>query len=484
MSDWTLWTYIAPPTFITFVVYITAMLAIGFWAYRMTSNLSDYVLGGRKLGSTVTALSASASDMSGWLLLGLPGAVYAAGANQIWLPLGLVIGAYLNWLLVSSRLRDYTYEFGDSITLPDYFENRFKDKSRLLRLFSALVILVFFTFYVSSGLVAGAILFKNSFGFSYETALYVSVFVIVLYTFLGGFIAVSWTDCIQGILMLLALLVVPYVAIQEIGGWDVMIAKAQDFNSGVLDMHHDLTTMGIVSLMAWGLGFFGQPHILARFMAIKTPEELPKARRIAMSWMILVLVGAMLTGFAGFVYYSETPLQNSETVFIHLSQVLFNPWVAGIMLAAILSAIMSTIDSQLIVCSSAITEDFYKAFFRRFASDKELVLVGRVAVLMIAAIATWVALDPKSNVLNLVGYAWAGFGAAFGPVILLSLFWKRMTRNGALAGMVVGTLAVIIWKELDSHEIFKLYEIVPGFIFNVVTIVVVSLMGEKPEHIA
>ncbi|HEX9779102.1 MAG TPA: sodium/proline symporter PutP [Geopsychrobacteraceae bacterium] len=464
---------------LTFVVYLLGMLGIGLFAYLRTKDLSDYVLGGRQLGGAVAALSAGASDMSGWLLLGLPGAMYAAGMNQVWIATGLAIGAYLNWQFVAKRLRHYTEIAQDSITIPDYLENRFGDSSRLLRVISALVILVFFTIYTSSGMVGGAILFEKTFGLDYQVALWVGAVVIVSYTFLGGFLAVSWTDFFQGILMFLALIVVPLVTLRQLGSLDTAVFAAASQDPKMLDVFADMSLLGIVSLMAWGLGYFGQPHILARFMAVKSVAEIPKARLIGISWMVFALFGSMFTGFAGIAYFAKAPLENPETVFMTLTQVLFNPWVAGILLAAILSAIMSTIDSQLLVCSSTIAEDFYKALLRKNAGDKELVFVSRLAVVSIALLAIFFASNPESSVLSLVAYAWAGFGAAFGPVVILSLFWKRMTRNGALAGMVVGALSVIVWKQL-SGGLFDVYEILPGFIFCTLACIGISLLGRPP----
>lgn len=470
------------PTLTTFVIYLVAMMSIGVIFYRLTHNLSDYILGGRRLGGAVAALSAGASDMSGWLLLGLPGALYATGLASAWIAIGLTIGAYLNWQFVARRLRTYTEAAEDSITLPDFLEARFEDKSRVLRVISALVILVFFTIYTSSGLVAGATLFESSFDLDYRLALFIGVLVIMSYTFLGGFMAVSWTDFFQGCLMLVALLVVPVVVIRHLGGWGETVALAAAKESASIDIFTGMTGLGIASLMAWGLGYFGQPHILARFMAVKTAAEVPKARLIGMSWMVLGLYGSIFTGFAGIGYFADAPLANRETVFIELTQVLFNPWVSGILLAAILSAIMSTVDSQLLVCSSALAEDFYKSLFRNDASQKELVWIGRASVIGVALVATWIALDPQSLVLDLVAYAWAGFGAAFGPVIILSLFWRRMTRNGALAGILVGAATVIVWRNLtaDHAPIFEVYEILPGFVLGALATVVVSLLGTAP----
>ncbi|MCM3163659.1 sodium/proline symporter PutP [Metabacillus litoralis] len=469
---------------VTFIIYLVGMLGIGIAAYRMTSDLSDYVLGGRRLGPGVAALSAGASDMSSWLLLGLPGAVYASGGmNQIWIAVGLAIGAYLNWQFVAKRLRSYTEVANDSITIPDFFENRFKDGSKLLRVISALVILLFFTFYTSSGMVGGAKLFEASFGLSYTQALWIGAIVIISYTFLGGFLAVSWTDFIQGILMFLALIIVPIVAVNKLGGWGETVNSVGEIDPIYLDAFSGMSALAIISLLAWGLGYFGQPHILTRFMALRSKKDVPKARMIGTVWMVFALFGAIFTGFAGIAYFADAPIADGEQVFIMFTQVLFDPWVSGILLAAILAAIMSTIDSQLLVSSSAVAEDFYKAILRKEASEKELVWVGRISVAAIALIAILLASNPDSSVLDLVSYAWAGFGAAFGPVIILSLFWKRMNRWGALAGMIVGAVTVVVWKQLTTSGAipFSLYEIVPGFILAWIAVLIVSLATGAPS---
>lgn len=483
-------------TIMTFIVYLVGMLVIGLLAYRLTSNLSDYVLGGRRLGGGVAALSAGASDMSSWLLLGLPGAMYLGGMGEIWIAVGLAIGAYLNWQFLAARLRMYTEIANDSITLPDFFENRFRDKSKSLRIISALVILVFFAFYTSSGLVGGALLFEASFGMTYTQALWIGALVIISYTFLGGFLAVSWTDFFQGLLMFLALVIVPIRAISEIGGWSETVNAVGAIDATYLDAFQGATVIGVVSLLAWGLGYFGQPHIVTRFMAVKSVKEIPKARAIGMTWMILALFGAIFTGFVGIAYFSANgpggqPLADGahETVFILFTYLLFDPWVSGFLLAAILAAIMSTIDSQLLVSSSALAEDLYKGFIRKDASEKELVFVGRIGVVVIALVAIMLAYNPNSSVLDLVGYAWAGFGAAFGPVLILALFWKRMTRNGALVGMITGGVTVIVWAELDTwfnlsaeqFPILGLYEIIPGFLLAFIAIMVVSLLDKEPS---
>ncbi len=449
-------------TIMTFIVYLVGMIAIGLYFYRQTDSLSDYILGGRGLNPAVAALSAGASDMSGWLLLGLPGALYAYGLNQIWIGVGLTIGAYLNWLIVAGRLRIFTEKLSDAITIPDYIEARFQDSGSLLRGVSALVILIFFTLYIASGLVAGAVLFQNSFGMGYETALLIGSAVIVSYTFLGGYNAVSWTDFIQGILMLLALLAVPFVVWQEMGSLSEVVTTIRQHDPALLDPFHDLGIIGLVSLLAWGLGYFGQPHILVRFMSVDRPGHIPTARRINIGWMLLALIGSIFTGIFGIAYFLDQPLSDPETVFILFTQTVFNPWIAGILLAAILSAIMSTIDSQILVCSSTLTEDIYKSYLNQKASQNTLVWVGRGAVVLVALIALYMARDPESTILDLVSYAWAGFGAAFGPVILFSLFWKKMSKEAALAGILTGAVTVLIYKQL-SGGVFDLYEILPAF---------------------
>ena len=463
------------PLLITFVAYLTLMLFLGVKAYRRTHSLDDYILGGRKLGSAVTALSVGASDMSGWLLLGLPGAIYLSGLSEIWIGIGLLLGAYCNWLFVSKRLRIYSQHANNSLTLPDYLENRFNDTTRVLRLVSAFVILLFFTFYTASGLVGGAILFENSFGLQYSSALIFGGLIIVGYTFIGGFLAVAWTDAVQAVLMLLALLVAPTVVILTSGGTEVVWQQMRAVNPQSTELFSDMTLIGFLSLIAWGLGYVGQPHILARFMAVENPQKLVAARRIAMVWMVLVLLGSISTGLAGIAYFADKPLENPETVFIALSQQLFNPWVAGVITAAILSAIMSTIDSQLLVSSSVISEDFYRVFVRPNATEKELLIVSRAAVIAIALLAMVIASDRESRVLDLVSYAWAGFGAAFGPVIVFSLFWRKMTAASAIVGMVVGAVTVVVWSNLTGG-LFELYEIVPGFVFASMAIVIITLL--------
>lgn len=462
-------------------VYMLGMLIIGYYAYKRTSSLSDYMIGGRTVGPAVTALSAGASDMSGWLLMGLPGAMFAQGISASWIAIGLTLGAYANWLYVAPRLRSYTEVANNSMTIPAFLENRFGDTSKMLRLISGLIIMVFFTFYVSSGMVSGGVLFENTFGLNYQIGLWVVAGVVVSYTLFGGFLAVSWTDFVQGLIMVIALILVPLVTVMHAGGIGPAFTEIKTIDPTLFDLFKGTSLLGIISLFAWGLGYFGQPHIIVRFMAISSVKEIKKARGIGMGWMIFSVGGAMLTGFVGIAYYSKQGLNlaNPETVFIELSEILFHPIITGFLLAALLAAIMSTISSQLLVTSSALTEDLYKTLFRRSATDKELILVGRLSVLLVAVVAVMIAYNRTGTILSLVGYAWAGFGAAFGPVILLSLYWKRMNRWGALAGMIAGASTVIIWTSIPVLK-NTLYEMIPGFIANLLAIYVVSLLTPKP----
>jgi sodium/proline symporter len=471
---------------IIFALYLLFMVGIGAIYYKKTANLSDYILGGRKLNSWVTALSSQASDMSGWLLLGLPGYAYIAGMEAIWIAVGLAVGTYLNWKFIAKRLRKYTQVAGDSITIPVYLENRFRDKSKALRIISALLILIFFLFYTSSGLVAGGKLFSTVFDVPYLTALTIGTFVIIAYTFLGGFMAVCWTDFFQGMLMIFAIMLVPIAGLREVGGVSSTVDIIRSIDPQLLDPFtssgETISLIAIVSLLAWGLGYFGQPHILVRFMAIKHSENIRQARIIAMVWVIISLAFAVFAGIVGMAMFPGM-LDNttSETIFIVMVNELFHPFLAGILLAAILAAIMSTADSQLLVSASAFTEDIYRLLFKQDASDNELVWMGRFAVILVSIVAYYLALNPESSVLDLVAYAWAGFGAAFGPTIIFSLFWKKMTKNAALGGLISGGLMVIIWKQL-SGGIFDLYEIVPGFVLSCIVIIVVTMLDKETSN--
>lgn len=479
----------ATGTLVSLAIYFIAMLVIGLYAYRKsTSDVSGYMLGGRSLSPSVTALSAGASDMSGWMLMGLPGAMYLTGLSSMWIAIGLVIGAFMNYLIVAPRLRTYTEVANDSITLPDFFENRFGDKSRALRLVSSIVIIVFFTLYTSSGVVAGGKLFESSFGLDYELGLYITAGVVVVYTLFGGFLAVSLTDFVQGCIMFIALILVPTVVLNDMGGISQVTSSIEAINPDLLNLFNGVSIVAILSAMAWGLGYFGQPHIIVRFMAIRSVKDIPVARRIGMTWMIVSICGAMSTGFIGVAYIAKTgtPLNDAETIFILLSQLLFSPLISGFLLAAILAAIMSTISSQLLVTSSSLTGDFYQAFLNKTASEKQLVFVGRLSVLIVALVAIYLAYDRNSSILSLVSNAWAGFGAAFGPVVILSLYWKKMNRNGALAGMITGAATVLFWIyapiTINGQTLSSvIYEIVPGFILCSIVVVVVSKLTYKPQ---
>ena len=487
------------PMHITFGIYLIVVLLIGMAAYFSTRSFDDYILGGRSLGPFVTAMSAGASDMSGWLLMGLPGAVFVAGMSEAWIAIGLTVGAYLNWLLVAGRLRVHTEYNNNALTLPDYFFHRFGAQGRAMKVISAAIILFFFTIYCAAGVVAGARLFESLFNLSYTQAMWLGAGATIAYTFIGGFLAVSWTDTVQATLMIFALILTPIMVLVVVGGFDdvalsianVATEKGKDYSeySGIFA---GTTFLGIVSTAAWGLGYFGQPHILARFMAAENVQSLKNARRIGMTWMILCLGGAIAVGYFGIAYFGAKPEEigvlggKDERIFIGLATLLFNPWIAGIILSAILAAVMSTLSCQLLVCSSAIAEDFYKGFLRPNAAQAELVWVGRLMVLAVARIAIVIAADPESKVLGLTSYAWAGFGAAFGPVVILSLVWKRMTATGALVGMIAGAITVVAWAERVKKPAIAaggsgwttMYEIVPGFIACALAIVVVSLFGK------
>ncbi|MEN7972619.1 MAG: sodium/proline symporter PutP [Verrucomicrobiota bacterium] len=474
-----------PSAIITFIVYLLFMLAIGSHFYKRNESLSDYLIGDRQLNKWVAAMSAQASDMSGWLLLGLPGYAYLQGLEASWIAIGLATGTYLNWRFVARRLRRYTEIAGNAITLPDYFANRFNDHNRLLRTLSAVFILVFFLIYTASGFVAGAKLFESVFGLPYHSALLIGVVVIISYTALGGFMAVSWTDFFQGIIMFFAIVTVPLMAIHTTGGFAETTSTLNSAGNGYLDLFNKvdgqpLPLLVIASLLAWGMGYFGQPHILTRFMAIRSPNEVRPARKIAMIWVIVSLVSAILVGLAGRACIPEILSDaDAEKTFMVLVDRLTHPIVGGILLAAVLAAIMSTADSQLLVTSSALTEDLYRVIIRPNASERELVWVSRGTVIGTAAIASAIALKPESSVLDLVSYAWAGFGATFGPLVLISLYWNRMTRNGAIAGIVGGGVTVLAWKQLEGG-IFDLYEIVPGFMASTCLIAIFSLLDRKP----
>ncbi|MBP1327634.1 sodium/proline symporter [Leucobacter exalbidus] len=455
-------------------------------AYRKTRNHEDYMLGGRNLPSWVAALSAGASDMSGWLIMGLPGAIYATGLIESWIAVGLLIGSYLNWRLVAPRLRAYSEVSRNSITIPSFFENRLRDRTRVLRTVASLIILVFFTLYISSGMVAGGIFFETTFGGDYLVGMLIVTAVTLCYTLFGGFLGASLTDVVQGLIMVTALVVVPIIAIISIGGFGETAAIVETVGAGNLSFFGGgaLTTgaaaLIIISGLAWGLGYFGQPHIIVRFMALRSPQEAASARRVGTSWQFLSLLGAISTGLIGIAYFDKFggATQNPETVVLLISQVLLHPFVAGLVLASVLAAIMSTLSSQLIVCSSALVEDIYRAVKKPAPSEKTLVVLGRLGVLVVAIIAGLLAISPNDSILALVAFAWAGFGAAFGPIVLLSLYWRKLTNWGAIAGMLTGSATVFIWKAFDTG----LYELLPAFAVALVVTICVSLATYRHQE--
>ena len=465
----------------TFIVYILAMLIIGIVAARMTSSLNDYVLGGRSLGRVVTALSAGASDMSGWLLLGLPGALFLSGISEAWIAIGLTVGSWCNWKFVAARLRSFTANASDALTLPDYLASRFCDKYRITAVAAAVIILIFFVVYCASGMVSAARLFEQTFEMDYSNALLIGAVSTIFYVFIGGFLAVSWTDTVQATLMIFALLLTPVIMIMDCGGFDVANELIMQQDPELSHFLKGMTVVGFLSLVGWGLGYMGQPHILVRFMAAGSVRGMGDARRISITWMILCLLGAVLIGYFGVAFaikHPEVTVSNPEQIFIIVTQTLFTPWIAGILLSAILAAIMSTLSCQLLVASTTLTADFYRRWMRPHASQSELVWCGRMMLLLVAVIAYVIALDPNSGILKLVAYAWAGFGASFGPSILISLFWRKMTLQGAIAGMVVGAATVIIW---EAGAFFGLYSIVPGFILSSIAIFVISNITYKKD---
>jgi len=458
------------------------MVTIGWFAYRQTKDLDDFMLAGRGLKPGTAALSAGASDMSGWLLLGLPGAIYVSGLVEAWIAIGLTIGAWLNWKFIAPRLRSYTHVSNNSITIPSFFENRLKDHSRILRVVSGVIILVFFTFYVSSGMVAGGVFFENSFGSTFLAGMLIVAGVTLLYTLFGGFLGATLTDVAQGILMLVALIAVPLVALNATGGITATLDAIREIDPNHLSLTAGGSILSVISAAAWGLGYMGQPHILVRFMAMRSPQDATAGRRIGIGWMIITAIGAISTALIGLAYFQQHPevtLGNPETVFLLLSQVLFHPFIAGLVLAAVLAAIMSTISSQLIVCSSALVEDLYKIVGKKDASPKQMIMLGRLGVLLVALVAGLIALNRDSTILELVGFAWAGFGAAFGPVVLLSLYWKKLSTWGALSAMITGAVVVFIWGNSPLGDV--MYEIVPGFIASILVAVIVSLATHKPS---
>lgn len=463
----------------SFICYLTIILSIAFLAYYITRNLADFVLGGRQLGGPVAALSVGTADMSTWLLLGLPGAVFVFGLNQIWLPIGLTLGAFVSWRWVAKPLRVFSEQANDSLTIPAFLAHRFFEQNGVLRMLGAIVTLFFFAVYTAAGLVAAAVLLQE-FNIPFGKALLISTAIIAGYTVIGGFLALSWAALFQGILMLICLLTIPFVASQNYGGWGKIIEQISVHGPQHLDPFHDFNGVIFVNLMAWGLGYLGAPHILVRFMAVSSTADIPVARRICLSWMILSLLGAVLTGFVGIAYFYEHDI-NPESIFMVFSQSLFSPWIAGALFAAVLSSIMCAIDAQMLVSSSALTEDVYHRFFRKEASQKELLWVARLGIIMIAAITLYWAFHRERAVMTLVAFAWAGLGASFGPAVIGALFWRRMTARGAMTGMLLGALTVVFWQYNSTESgLFSFYEIIPGFLLGTVGVIIGSLLDAPP----
>ena len=476
---------------VALAVYFGAMIGIGLYAFRKTKGGEDYMLGGRQLHPFVAALSAGASDMSGWLLMGLPGALYMSGMVEAWIAIGLTIGAGLNWIFVAPRLRQYTQIAGNAITVPSFFGNRLHDRTNILRIAAGLIILVFFTFYVSSGMVAGGVFFQSMFGGPYLVGMLLVGGVTIVYTLFGGFLGASYTDVVQGLIMLVSLLVVPITAMFVVGGPAAMFDSVREVDPSFGSLVSGGTWVGILSAVAWGLGYFGQPHIIVRFMALRSSRDAKYGTVVGMTWMILCVGGAVFTAMAGLAYFQQnqdvqiTDATNGESVFLDLAQILFHPLIAGILLAAVLAAIMSTVSSQLIVTTSALVEDIVGGVGVKLGDVAKL-WGGRIGVLVVSVIAVVLALDPDSSVLALVAFAWAGFGSAFGPIVLLSLFWRRLTMAGAAVGMVAGAVVAFVWGQFEPDVAIglfgeqHLYEIIPGFVTCLVLAVVVSLITPQP----
>ncbi|AKK08470.1 sodium/proline symporter PutP [Corynebacterium testudinoris] len=481
---------------IAIIMYMALMLAIGYWSYRKTDKYDDYVLADRGLNPFVAAMSAGASDMSGWLLMGLPGALFVTGMSELWIAIGLLVGAWANWKWVAPRLRSYSEVANNSITLPSFFENRLHDKSRILRIVAAGIIIFFFTFYVSAGMVSGGRYFEATFGGEYLNGMLIIAAVTVAYTFIGGFLAVSYTDAVQGMIMFASLIIVPVMALialdnpSDIWTW----AASNDYGpytSGVgnptyFNMIAGVSAAAIIGNLAWGLGYFGQPHILVRFMALRSPAEAKVGRWIGIGWMLLCILGATATAVIGTVFFSQNPdiavtdRSAFETVFLDMGRILFHPLLAGLVLTAVLAAIMSTMSSQLLVVSSSLIEDLYKIIRKRLPEENVLINLSRSAVFVVAIVAGILAITPSDTILGLVGFAWAGFGAAFGPLVLASLYWKRLNAPGAIAGMVTGAVVVLAWGTLGGSDI--IYEMVPGFIAASVVMIAVTLLTAPPKQ--
>lgn len=464
--------------FLTFGIYLLVMFGIGIYFYFRTNDISDFILGGRQLGPIPSAISAGASDMSGWLLMGLPAFALADGMTAFWICLGLFLGTFANWQLIAPRLRSESEMLGDALTVPTFLERKLRDPTGFLRIALALAILFFFTVYTASGFVAGGKLFNSLFGVEYHVAIVIGAAVVLTYTFLGGYLAVSWTDVLQGLLMIIAIIIIPLMAINSMGGFDNTLEQLRGVSPSHLSFFtkpdgSQMTLLSIASLMAWGLGYFGQPHILARFMGIRDVESVSTAKWVATGWSGVVMTFSVSVGLIGFIYFYQNPLADNEQVFIELIKVLTHPIITGFFLAAIMAAIMSTADSQLLVASAALTSDL----LGKYLTPKQSLLLGRITVGAISMIALIVAWDESSKVLGLVSYAWAGLGASCGAVMLVALWWHKATWHGGIAGALTGAVVTVIWNKLGGG-IFELYELLPAFLAAIVAMVVVSLFTQ------
>ena len=483
---------------IAIVIYLALMLYIGYAAYRKTTEYDDYMLAGRGLHPFIAALSAGASDMSGWLLMGLPGAIYLSGLNQTWIAVGLCIGAWANWKFTAPRLRSYTKVAKNSITIPSFLENRLEDRTKVLRVASGIIILVFFTFYVSSGMVAGGRYWESTFGGDYMVGLLLVSGVTVLYTLFGGFLAVSYTDAVQGIIMFLALIIVPITAMFVLTGEGEPVSDMFSFAAenpypgsegapveGFFNPFSGISFLATLGLLGWGLGYFGQPHIIVRFMALRSPSDAVAGRRYGITWQVLCMIGATMVAIVSTVFFARHPeasitdKESYETIFLDLTRVIFHPLVAGLILTAVLAAIMSTISSQLLVSSSALIEDLYRGVVNKNLKSSTSMLASRIAVAGVAIVAGIIAANPNSSILDLVGFAWAGFGSAFGPVVVASLYWRRLNMPGAAAGIITGAVVSFAWGQSALTDV--IYEIVPGVLASVIAMVAVTLATKKPS---
>jgi sodium/proline symporter len=467
---------------IVFMIYMVIILLIALVGKYITKNLADYLLANRNLSGPIAALGAGASDMSSWLTMGLPGFIYINGISKIWMPIALILGAWLNWFFVAKRLRVYTEISNKSLTLPSYFHYRFEDDKKFLRIVTSVASLIFFTCYAAAGLMSGAILLEIIFNFSYLNGLLISFVVIILYTSIGGFLALNWIDFFQGTLMLLALLIVPVVTINNLGGVDALKLILNKVHPQHLNIFNNTTFLGIVSCIGWGLGYFGQPHINVRFMAIRSIKELPTARRICMTWMILSLLGAISTGLVGAAFYSKLTLAQPETVFICLSRQLFNPWITGILLSAVAASVMNAVSAQILMTTSIIVEDLLHARFKKKFDDKQYLFFSKIIMIVIAGLAALIATN-RNTILYAVGFAWSGLGAAFGPTILCSLYWRRMNLPSAINGILVGMLSVIIIQPfLEGFDLLPGFVILPAFFLSTITIFITGYCTDKPSY--